>query len=223
MSIFLYHYLCKHVIGTANHVKTLRLMNTVCENLSYDERQVVITSGSVGEGLEMHGSDLDIMLVSQIIKVHVNITSIDFDPTKSYFSLMTEDTKPGFAMLRLISSNNPDMLNSCERFRGNNYLSNALFKNLYLTESSPVVHGPCVSNFKGFLDIAHCLHISVWVEPASRWITRSNNSWPNENTKQTIINHGVIVVPIGAKGSPHEDFEWRLSFSVGEKFSYLYV
>ncbi|CAC5364321.1 unnamed protein product [Mytilus coruscus] len=179
MSIFLYHYLCKHVIGTANHVKTIRLMNTVRENLSYDYRQVVITSGSVGEGLEMRGSDVDIMLISKIIKVHVNITYDDLNPTKSYFSLMTEDTKPGFAMLRLISSNNPDMLNSCEQFRGNNYVSNALFKDLYLTECNPVVHGPCVSDIKGSLDVAHCLHSTVWIEPATGWINSSVSSTGN--------------------------------------------
>lgn len=74
-------------------------MNTVCDNLSGG----LITSGSFGEGLCMRGSDLDIMNVMEFIEVHDNMTPIVFNPTKTHFSLVTEDTKQGFALLRLIS------------------------------------------------------------------------------------------------------------------------
>ncbi|XP_052078044.1 nucleotidyltransferase MB21D2-like [Mytilus californianus] len=63
-----------------------------------------------------------------------------------------------------------------------------------------------------------CLHCTTWISQASQWITRSNNSWPSYNVKQSILKHGVLFVPIGVKGSPKEDIEWRISFSVGEKF-----
>ncbi|VDI33852.1 Hypothetical predicted protein [Mytilus galloprovincialis] len=193
-------------------------MNTVCDHLSSEDNKVYITSGSFGEGLEMRGSDIDIMFVLKRIEVHEKIKSILFNPTKTYFTLMTKDTKPGFAMLRLISSQSHRMLEYCETFRKDNYLSNALFRKRYLNEVCPVEHGPCVSDTDGLADLAHCLHSTSWVKPASGWISRSNESWPNENTKKMITNYGVLFVPIGAKGSPHEEFEWRMSFSVGEKF-----
>ncbi|XP_052078291.1 cyclic GMP-AMP synthase-like, partial [Mytilus californianus] len=177
-----------------------------------------ITSGSFGEGLQMRGSDIDIMYVLTIIEVHDKIKSIVFNPIQTYFVLTTEDTKAGFAMLHLIRSQDPTMLKNCEKFRKDFYLSNALFKQLCLTDRCPVEHGPCVSDKEGYSDYAYCLHSKSWIQPASKWIMRSNNSWPNENTKQMIINHGVLFVPIGAKGSEHEELEWRISFSVAEKF-----
>ncbi|XP_052078288.1 uncharacterized protein LOC127716215 [Mytilus californianus] len=217
LSISLYHYLCKNIVGTENHVKTIRLMNTVCDHLSSEDNRVYITSGSFGEGLEMRGSDIDIMFVLKRIEVNEKIISHFFNPKKTYFSLKTEDTKPGFAMLCLISSPSHQMVDSCETYRMDNYLSNALFKKRYLNEASPVEHGPCVSDTDGLTDLAHCLHSKFWVKSASGWISRSNKLWPNESTKQIITNYGVLFVPIGDKGSPHEELEWRISFSVGEK------
>ncbi|XP_052078031.1 uncharacterized protein LOC127715970 [Mytilus californianus] len=192
-------------------------MNTVSDNLSSDDRKVIITSGSFGEGLQMIGSDLDIMFVMKYVEVHDDITSIVFDSTKTHVSLLTEDSKLGYVMLRLISSRHAFVRKICEQFRGDNYLSNTLFKNRFLDETMPVVHGPCVSDIEGAFDNAHCLHSKYWVTSASQWTMRSTNSWPTQNTKQMIINHGVLFVPIGFKGSPHEELEWRMSFSVGEK------
>lgn len=50
------------------------------------------------------------------------------------------------------------------------------------------------------------------------WIRRQNNGWPTTDVKQSIVQYGVLFVPIGVKGSKHEELEWRISFSVGEKF-----
>ncbi|XP_063414368.1 uncharacterized protein LOC134696470 [Mytilus trossulus] len=217
MSISLHQYLCKFLVGTENHVKIIRQMNTVCDNLSNDDISVQITSGSFGEGLQMRGSDIDVMLVLRFIEVHDNITTIAFNPTKTYFILMTDNTNSSFAMLRLVSSPHRRLVESCETFQGNYYLSSALFKRLFLSEFCPVEHGPCVSDKHSYTDYAPCLHSRSWVKTASRWIVKSNNPWPNENTKQMIINHGVLFVPIGSKESANEKLEWRMSFSVGEK------
>ncbi|XP_052078052.1 uncharacterized protein LOC127715990, partial [Mytilus californianus] len=57
-----------------------------------------------------------------------------------------------------------------------------------------------------------------WVSQASQWITRSSHTWPSYNVKQSILKHSVLFVPVGVKESPKEVIEWRISFSVGEKF-----
>ncbi|CAC5425475.1 unnamed protein product [Mytilus coruscus] len=162
-------------------------MNTVCDHLSSEDNRVYITSGSFGEGLEMRGSDIDIMFVLKRIEVNEKITSHFFNPTKTYFSLKTEDTKPGFAMLCLISSPSHQILDICETYRTDNYLSNALFRKRYLNDASPVEHGPCVSDTDG---LTHCLHSITWVKSASGWISRSNKLWPNKSTQQIITNYG---------------------------------
>lgn len=169
ISLALYHYMCKNIVGSEKHVNTLRLMNTVSDNLSSDEMIVNITSGSFGEGLQMIGSDLDIMWVLKLIEVHDSLTSIVFNSKSTYLSMITEHTKPGYVMLRLLRSPTAPVHNSCEQFRGDNYFSSTLFKNNFLNDRRTVVHGPCISDKKGYIDYALCLHSKFWFTYASGW------------------------------------------------------
>jgi hypothetical protein len=61
-----------------------------------------IISGSIGEGLAMVGSDLDIMYVNNLITV-IESTSANIN-IKPYTLVMQSDlTKPGFTQLKLCS------------------------------------------------------------------------------------------------------------------------
>lgn len=66
---------------------------------------------------------------------------------------MTEDTKLGYAMLRLLS-HSFFMGVTCAKFRGDYYLSSALFKQGHLSKHTPIVHGPCVSDIGSGTDYA---------------------------------------------------------------------
>ncbi|VDI36231.1 Hypothetical predicted protein [Mytilus galloprovincialis] len=191
-------------------------MNTVRDYCKNMDTHTIITSGSFGEGLEMRGSDLDIMYVEKHSEVYAD-EKIRTNLTISYFRMETDDVKPGFTQL-LSDKNNIKSSNLFEEFNGKNYLSSTLFKQLVLgTSDTQMIHGPCISDKYGSMDHALCLHCKTWISQASQWILRSGNSWPGFNVKQSIITHGVLVVPIGVKGSPKENIEWRISFSVGEK------
>ncbi|VDH99083.1 Hypothetical predicted protein [Mytilus galloprovincialis] len=92
-------------------------------NLSSDKsRTFCITSGSYGEGLEMRGSDLDIMESKQYIKVNA-----DNNPTLiqsiTYLSMDTDDVKPGFTQLRLEYSRSQYVLECCEEHNDIHYQS----------------------------------------------------------------------------------------------------
>ncbi|CAG2215514.1 unnamed protein product [Mytilus edulis] len=117
ISLALYRYLCHNIVGTEEHVNTIRLMNTVRDNLSSDKSRTIITSGSYGEGLEMRGSDLDIMRVSKSIKVNAD-KQPDFDPSITYLSMDTDDVKPGFTQLRLEYSRDQYFFECCEEHNG---------------------------------------------------------------------------------------------------------
>lgn len=156
-------------------MKTVRIINTVRDNVSLNNGTATITSGSFGEGLQMRGSDTDIMHVYACTEVHANMKSATTIPTKTHFLMMTEDTKPGFTMLRLIDINNISLISidknlflpnlglvkleltyytqsysptllSCRKFRGQQYLSNILFKQLLSIEGMSEVHGPCLTD-----------------------------------------------------------------------------
>ncbi|CAC5414218.1 unnamed protein product [Mytilus coruscus] len=84
-SLALYGFMCQNIVGREEHVKNFRMMNSVRDNLSSDKCWTTITSGSLGEGLDMKDSDLDIMLIM-----------------KCFEAMVTEDTKPGYTQLRLV-------------------------------------------------------------------------------------------------------------------------
>ncbi|XP_071147878.1 uncharacterized protein [Mytilus edulis] len=198
-------------------------MNSVRDNLSSSKSWTCITSGSYGEGLEMRGSDLDVMQVIKSINVNAD-KQPDFDPSITYLSMDTDDVKHGFTQLRLEYSRDQYIFECCEEHNGKHYFSSALYKENFLLcgdKDKQIhrfdVHGPCITDKKGVFDFALSLHCKTWISSAVNWITRSSSSWPSHNVKQSIINHGVLFVPIGVHGSPKEDLEWRVSFSVAEK------
>ncbi|VDI44788.1 Hypothetical predicted protein [Mytilus galloprovincialis] len=194
-------------------------MNAVRDNILSNEEHTTITGGSFGEGLNMRGSDFDIMYVSSTLEVYEDV-KLKFYQNITYFSMESDDVKPGYAQLKQdYSKFRGRVVKHCEEQRGKHYFSSTLYKQRVTNKRVPsTIHGPCISNPTGHLDLAFSLHCKTWVYPAIQWIKRSNNSWPKHNVKQAIIKHGVLFVPIGVKGSPNEDLEWRISFSVGEKF-----
>ena len=219
ISLSLYRYLCHHVVGSEETVKTRRMFHTMGDNLCHNEICNQITSGSSGKGLAMKGSDLDIMFVLKDVNVYENINSGRFNSAETCVVMEMEDTKLGFSRLRLIHCNNNIILEMCKQFGNDLYLSSQLCTSMFVgkRQGLDVVHGPCVSDKNGYVDIALALQSRQWISIANQWITRSNCSWPSSDVKSHIIEHGVLFVPIGSKGSKNEHFEWRISLSVGEK------
>ncbi|CAC5426239.1 unnamed protein product [Mytilus coruscus] len=84
------------------------MMHNVRDNLHSLKNFTTITSGSYGEGIEMRGSDLDVMYVSMDVEICED-TNIYFKPDTTYFIIEAEDTKPGFSQLRLVHMANDDL------------------------------------------------------------------------------------------------------------------
>ncbi|VDI63153.1 Hypothetical predicted protein [Mytilus galloprovincialis] len=101
ISLALYRHLCHNIVGSENYVKNLRLMNAVRDNLNSGTNWTVITSGSFGEGLEMRGSDLDVMCVVPDKKVYEDIKAAN-NSNVTYVLMETDDVKPGFTQLLLV-------------------------------------------------------------------------------------------------------------------------
>lgn len=196
-SLALYGYICQNIVGTEEHVKNFRLMNSVRDNLTCDICWTTITSGSFGEGLDMKDSDLDIMSIMNCFEV-VEELNFHFKPNMTYFIMTTEATKPGYTQLHGYPHS------SFEEIAGEYFVSNSSFKPVNSTSWLYIVHGPCVSDKLGYVDIAFCLHSKVWVSQANQWILRPGTLWPQYDLKHCIIKHGVLLVPVGVKGSMQE-------------------
>lgn len=218
ISLALYKYMCEHIVGSEEYVKTIRMLINVRDNLTTNDLNVVITGGSFGEGLDIHGGDIDIVLVQRNIEVSEE-RKFAFDFCKTYFKMETEAVYPGYTMLLLIFSNNSNAFQLCKKIHRKYYFSNVLFKQEILDSQTGnnYIKGPCISTKDGDYDYAYALHSKLWISTAENWITRSKNLWPSNEVKQTIVKHGVLFVPVGYKGSPREELQWRISFNVGER------
>ncbi|CAG2237637.1 unnamed protein product [Mytilus edulis] len=111
----------------------------------------------------MKGSDLDIMRTIRYIEVCEN-TDIRFKHDKTYFTMETEDTKPGFTQLRLVYTDHGtpvDIFELCEEIGDEYYFSNFKFKRKFTGCVWSTVHGPCLNDESGQYDMAYCLHKSA--------------------------------------------------------------
>lgn len=99
ISLSLYQFVCHHSVGSEETVKTKRTFNTIRDNLTSIENITHITSGSFGEGLEMQGSNLDIMYVLSFCRVYEDINKVRFNSRETSFVMDMDDCNLGFTQL----------------------------------------------------------------------------------------------------------------------------
>jgi len=73
------------------------------------------------------------------------------------------------------------------------------------------VHGPCLSDKDGALDMAFCFHLHSCPRQAEQWIYRHRpGQWPPDILIDNIVNDGCILVPIGPKEIENSELMWRI-------------
>ncbi|XP_052083355.1 uncharacterized protein LOC127720676 [Mytilus californianus] len=216
-SLNFYKYLCQQ-IGSEKVVRTRRLAFNI-RDLGHN----MITSGSKGEGLNLNGSDLDVMIIDSFFKVYRSETEVQSQLYPIPLIMNTEETQPCFTQLWMLNQNiiiTPNLMH-----RGY-MLSSELYKRLFLSVAdmhipapwSGKIHGPCISDADDLIDFASCLKCDKWIFQAKPWVSRPRTTWPPFDIISKIVSSGVLLVPIGHKGSINENVEWRISFSVAEKY-----
>ncbi|XP_076116754.1 uncharacterized protein LOC143084230 [Mytilus galloprovincialis] len=223
-SLNFYKYICQK-IGSEEVVNIRRLAFVI-----YDigHRLTIMTSGSKGEGLNLNGSDLDIMCFDRCAQVFESEKEAVFKGTRLPFIMNTEDTPPCFTQLYLLTHHQNQTLVrvsvSLMNMLDKNHLGYAFSSELYkishlsIAALSSKIHGPCISDEYDQHDFAYCLKCDKWISQAKPWARRPRTAWPSPAVISKIISCGVLFVPIGCKGSINENLEWRISFSVAEKF-----
>ena len=193
MSLSLYQFVCRHIVGSEETVKTKRTFNRFRDSLSHNEDFTRITSGSFGEGLEMSGSDLDIMDVVSYVRVYEDINKVRLNSRETSFVMDMDNCKLGFTHLRLVQCNHAIILQWCKQLGNYIYLSNELVKTFVISTPQPPdilkhVHGPCVSDQYDIVDYALCFHSRQWILPAHKRVTRPITSWPTYELKSKITD-----------------------------------
>ncbi|VDH99095.1 Hypothetical predicted protein [Mytilus galloprovincialis] len=185
-----------------------------------------LKSGSKGEGLDLKGSDFDIMILSSIYVVYESDKDVVQD-WRIVLVMDTEETPPCFTQLKLCTNVNdlPNLFKQqLQQHRGKHLLSSELYKSKFIHNLQCVlpklkmnIHGPCLSDIFDLYDFARCLKCDHWVSQAQPWISRSRLLWPSPELISKITSCGTLFVPIGNKGSINENLQWRISLSVAEK------
>lgn len=196
-----------------------------------DDMLIEITSGSKAEGLDMTGSDEDVMYVA----TNINIKPEQFIQTLNSDLIMeTINVKPGFAKLILgfdkRSIAKLGMFASALTPYDKNriYLSSLLFRDVVVQvtcgvplTSNAEPHGPCACyELDGLLEFDNmfCLRCEIWPLEAYEWIQRRRiKTWPTQELVKEIADDGFFLVPIGNPLSDESHIEWRISFSLAEK------
>ena len=184
-----------------------------------------VSSGSLAEGLDLPGSDMDVMVVLNYVQVIQNVQHMNRSPR--YTTLLLEDDMeiPGFSRLKLIAKGDQQHIYTTlecfvETVNGL-FSSNILFIRKFIElaiNHKQSAHGPCLSDKDQTLDLAYCFHLYSWPRQAEQWIYRHRpGQWPSDILIKDIVNYGCILVPIGPKEIENSELLWRISFSMAEK------
>ncbi|XP_063399939.1 uncharacterized protein LOC134684575 [Mytilus trossulus] len=214
-----YNYLCEK-IGTDELVRLRRKYYQLWDFLLTNKDVVVVNSGSKSEGLDLEGSDIDVMFLRKDITVYENEAQYR-NKKPNVFIMITQDIKPGFTMLKLSKSSfifRREIYNCSDIWEQDILLSNVKVKQLLRTKHAgyDLVHGPCITDNENNRDYAFCLRCPSWIRQA-RKLRGKSRVWPSPSVIANIEKYGTLFVPIGCKTSVTEEFEWRISFSVAEK------
>ncbi|CAC5372336.1 unnamed protein product [Mytilus coruscus] len=176
-SVNFYKYLCQQ-IGSEEVVRIRRLAYVISD---IGQISKTITSGSIGEGLDLEGSDLDVMWMDNCFKVYESETEVK-DPDSGIPLIMyTGETQPCFTQLCYLSRENiiyknvpmtiPDMF---QKTHLRYVLSSELYKLDVLTNQTVSLiaknfHGPCISYLDDTFDLARCIKCDKWISQANPW------------------------------------------------------
>ncbi|XP_048749562.1 uncharacterized protein LOC125661559 [Ostrea edulis] len=216
------------IAGTPTQVSIRREMLNNVDRFGVARRPYfgmkTVMSGSRTEGFDLKESDWDFMSWPFNHKLISNFNQVvDYDIDGYTLILMENcEDRPGFVLLQLLTLTNDDHVHQSCVIRDNKYyIKSSKFRENMLTRISlhPILHGPCASGTIGDFefDSAYCFRSDYWPPIADQFIDRCRaRGWPARNVLEDIIGDGCHAVPIGLKGSPQEDSEWRMSFSAAE-------
>ncbi|XP_071148912.1 uncharacterized protein [Mytilus edulis] len=241
LSCKMYHYLSDFVVGSEKVVKYRRYFYKCFDDCLNTDKLRVISSGSKAEGLDLPGSDLDLMC---LLNLFVEENNENTNTNTNSMCLDTENASSGFACIKIphgyglenISDKNISITNTGSGlFLTNDFGKQNMSKTMSKQMSTfndlskrrfPVtytIQGPAFStSLQGFYnyDFVFCISCRAWPSVAKRWLYRSrSHEWPSFELITMAIDEGVLLVPVGSKSNSTEDnsLEWRFSFSLVEK------
>ncbi|VDI72073.1 Hypothetical predicted protein [Mytilus galloprovincialis] len=222
-------YLYEHLVNTAGTEVDMRkrqqlfITKDLIDN-AVESGFITTSSGSLAEGLDLPGSDIDVMFVIRDVDVIQDVRNIKHPIQRTTLLMETDTDHPGFSRLRLIAGGDGE-----HKFITNKFFQSTS-KGLYLSvnefvrninnmfpEQQLSPHGPCLSDKGESFDFAFCLRSKYLPYNAIPWASRYRQQWPHNSTIDKIKKYGCLLVPIGPRDMLDCNVLWRISFSEAEK------
>ncbi|XP_071145078.1 uncharacterized protein [Mytilus edulis] len=226
------HHLYEHLVNIVGSEIDIRkrqrlfIIQDMIYNSSDLTNHIQILSGSLAEGLDLPGSDMDVMYVTKTHKIIHNEKNI-LNPVDgvTLHVMETDVDYPGFARLRLVAAQNGKSLRErCVRCPTGTctgtqfYRTKNSFLNYYRRYNKEIfIHGPCLTDKDQAIDKAFCVRCKYLPYNAMPWASRHGRQWPPSFVIDRVVKYGCLLVPIGPKISSDNDTLWRISFSVAER------
>lgn len=224
-----YDAMCEF-FGTSNDVALRRDVMDINEILTghgygFDKnkkyRYFQNMSGSTREGFNLKGSDIDMMIWMDCIKVIWRFSQSEHYKCDNYILCFdSSKSPPGYGLLEILpkpDDNEKDLDELTATIEGKMYLPSSGWKSIIWSRVPKCwPHGPCLTFSDTFdLDIAICIISEFW-PPSALSFTKRCQSWLKPELLQEIVINGCHIVPIGHSKGNHEQAEWRVSFSKAE-------
>ena len=187
-----------------------------------------------GQMPEYTGPDVDMMIVLKFMQVGDKGEGFQLE-------LDYTNCHPGFARVRVLTPNargpfktetvTEDGETKSYLQRGNviGYLSEQFAANLDPGDEVES-HGPAITRKERWsskdilwameheMDLVFTIICPKWPQVAQEWVDRRRDGvWPSRETIETIVSNGCHMVAIDHALSAQKGYEWRMSFSAGEK------
>ncbi|XP_052690140.1 uncharacterized protein LOC128168088 [Crassostrea angulata] len=179
-------------------------------------------SGSMREGFRLEGSDVDSMFWLNNHRVIMDMSQSKYYNTANTTLILSDSSEspPGFTLLQLLTTTtSEEVQTACVRMNDRVYIFCSIWRQITCSLiPNSTEHGPCGSGKIGRIteyDHAFCFVCDFWPPSASSWIERCH-SWPDPEVVKDIVKNGCHFVAIGHPLGPHENEEWRFSFSRAE-------
>ncbi|XP_063436221.1 uncharacterized protein LOC134717655 [Mytilus trossulus] len=179
-----------------------------------------ISSGSLAEGLDLPGSDLDVMYVTYEVHDDIeNIRDIKDQEQRSILVMEKSIDHPGFTRLKFIAKGQTELDSYTSTGKGSYFSINNFFNTLKpkFGDLPLSLHGPCLSDPNQNFDLAFCLRSKYLPTNVIPWAVRYRQQWPPNPVIDKIKKSGCLLVPIGPKIGSDSNLLWRISFSNAEK------
>ncbi|VDI54292.1 Hypothetical predicted protein [Mytilus galloprovincialis] len=178
------------------HVKQLLfILHDTIYNAN-DESATQISSGSLAEGLDLPGSDVDIMFVHDAVYVTRIEKNIKHPVQRTEVFMETDTDHPGFTRLRLVAAGKREHIFVSKECIVNTQTSLHLSTTNFLkhmkqinTKTNYSTHGPCLSDKDQTIDIANCLKSKYLPYHVIPWILRYRLQLP----PNAIIDRNFLV------------------------------